>query len=486
MTYNRLDALIGCVEAIEAHTSTPFHLVIADDGSQDGSAAWARESGIPVVTGRNFGCAWNKNRALWYLLNQTHCDPIILLEDDCWPDEYAWESDWLMASLIHKHVNYANDEVLSTLHLKSGNGTPTSPYSSDFVTGQCTISSRQALEQVGFLDSRFRGWGVEHAEWSMRFLKALGEPAAPPRWKALNSGLRLVKAGSFVNREQASKNQALWESIREEPVQRRPWRDAADADRFRHEQRRAVWSVTLEPGEPGVISVICPTRSPELAARLYASLMEQRHPFQMIWVWNGEGPCPLPPGKVAEYRESRFSYEEAINRGVIFSTGEILLIVNDDVVIETPDLLRRLAKLYADYPKLGAAYGGKPGDWEVQDAPESPEWHGACWSVRRSAFCRMGGLEESVTAYGGDEFVTRVRVNRLGYAGARCQGWTYRHDKHSTYGEEAASDKRHVHQAAHALGWRGCPENPDLANAVYTLRTILDAEQWRIRHLEKP
>src|SRR5579871_3206051 len=106
ITYSRLGSLKECLRSIETHTRRPYRLVIADDGSRDGTVEWASRDGYRIITGARRGCAWNKNRALYYLLTQTDCDPILLLEDDTFPSEPGWESRWVEAADRWQHVNY--------------------------------------------------------------------------------------------------------------------------------------------------------------------------------------------------------------------------------------------------------------------------------------------------------------------------------------------------------------------------------------------
>ncbi len=501
ITYNRLPTLAGCVEAVERHTRAPFHLVIADDGSGDGSSAWARESGIPVVTGRNYGCAWNKNRALAYLLRETRCDPILLLEEDCWPDEDGWEGAWIEAARRWGHVNYMTP-FIERGYLLGGEGTLERPFWTSHMSGQCTVTRRRDLQDVGYLDTRFEGWGEEHVEWSHRFWKLQQlDPSSPlntsegaekrarPAYANLNRGLRLIDAGTYEEHRTQRKNLVLRAAMGRDPIQRPPYRKGVEAQHFLREQKRARWPApagtdagnggldlgfdqglegkemgradlereTLERGEPGLISVICPTRTLELAQQLEEAL--DGVACERIWVWNGAGECSLE-GKVVPYLDAVFRYEEAINLGVMHSRGSVLLIVNDDVsfTCDVAELLRRLRALYEENFQVGACYGKLEGAWETLYAPESPAFEGSCWAISRRAFCLMGGLEESLTEYGGDEIVTRGRLRRLGFSGARLRGWTYCHTINTTYGS-GAHNLKHMAQAATALGWSGVPED---------------------------
>ena len=81
VTYNRRALVAETVTRVLAHTIHPFALVVADDGSEDGTAEAERARGVTVASGRNMGIAWNKNRALFYLIALARCDVAILLEE---------------------------------------------------------------------------------------------------------------------------------------------------------------------------------------------------------------------------------------------------------------------------------------------------------------------------------------------------------------------------------------------------------------------
>lgn len=351
------------------------------------------------------------------------------------------------------------------------------------MSGQCTASRRSDLEDVGYLDTRFQGWGEEHVEWTYRFwklqqvnpdspLNTIGDEAnrSRPAYANLNCGLRMVDAGTYEVPKVQKKNLLLRAAMVRDPIHRPPYRKGVEAQHFYREQRRALWPSGAEPaseagaeagqanwGEPGLISVICPTKTLKLAQQLQGML--EGVPCERIWVWNGAGECPLD-GKVVQYQDATFRYEEAINLGVMHSRGSVLFIVNDDVSLtcDVPELFRRLKALYGDNFQIGACYGKMAGAWESLLAPEAPAFEGACWAISRRAFCLMGGLEESLIEYGGDEAVTRVRMKRLGFSGARLRGWTYSHTINTTYGPDAFNLK-HIGLAATALGWVGVPED---------------------------
>lgn len=243
ITYNRLPLLQRSLEAVRKYTQTPFHLVVADDGSTDGTVNWCCNAGIPVVTGPNGGCAVNKNRALGYLLTYTDCDPILLLEEDTIPNVVGWEVDWVRCCRRLGHVNYATPFQLKE-HLVGGQGTPASPWLCTSVSGQCTITSRAELMRVGYLDSRFAGYGDEHVEWTRRFSPEWPRVDRSVIAPLLNSGLTLAASQSYYNHSQVERNRELFDQILTESVYRAPYRSDGQGlvtpPMFWAEQRQAA------------------------------------------------------------------------------------------------------------------------------------------------------------------------------------------------------------------------------------------------------
>jgi len=224
ITCDRDAAARECIGRLTELTHTEFVLCVADDGSRDGTALRLRADGVWVVGGQRRGCAWNKNRALFALSAVARCDPILLLEDDCWPGEPRWERNWVKACETWGHVNaipFGRETCLG------GTGTPADPYRCDAWGGVCTITSRGAVAAVGFLDTRFVGYGYEHVEWTTRFARYFRgrwpDRGVPCLW----SGLEMQDLGSHHNAGQLARNQALWPVLCHDPVYRNPWRGEA-------------------------------------------------------------------------------------------------------------------------------------------------------------------------------------------------------------------------------------------------------------------
>ena len=169
-TYNRRNKLRDLLGRLERFTSVEFDLVVADDGSSDGTADILADARFPSVIGRNRGIAWNKNRCVYHLMNRTAADIVLLLDDDVQPRMFGWEQEWIAAASSFGHINFAPPHIRH--HVLSGACRADEPGATHIVGGQCLGFTRAALLHVGYFDPRFGQYGHEHADVSLRCLRA--------------------------------------------------------------------------------------------------------------------------------------------------------------------------------------------------------------------------------------------------------------------------------------------------------------------------
>jgi glycosyltransferase involved in cell wall biosynthesis len=240
ITCNRKDVLAETLARVKAHTTSPSTLAVADDGSIDGTADLVLSQNITLVTGRNMGIAWNKNRALFLLSAIMRCDAVILLEDDSFPTADGWEQEWTQAALKWGHVNLAGawfeDSFLG------GSGTVDDPILSIDVSAQCSGFSRTALLYGGYFDSRFRGYGQEHVEHTRRLLRVgyggtyeeIGGEVRPV-YRLIKGGIEVTSPKSFSNQPDRDRNWLMCRELLFDETYRMPWRDDAELLQFRQE-----------------------------------------------------------------------------------------------------------------------------------------------------------------------------------------------------------------------------------------------------------
>ncbi|WP_428375561.1 glycosyltransferase family 2 protein [Lichenicoccus sp.] len=236
ITYNRLDKLKRAMEAVRRHTSMPFSLVVADDGSSDGTASFLEADGVARITGRNMGVSWNKNRLLWFMTNTLACDGVLLLEDDCHPQADGWQRDWMEAVRRHGHINLAGGWFEQ--HFRSGSGRPDDPVECRMISGQCVGYSRRAIQRVGYFDTRYRGYGLGHVEHSWRMVCAgFGGRTDPadadtPTYFLLRSAIGVDGEVSSRDDGSVARNHALFHRIRHDGMHRWAWRTDDEMRQF--------------------------------------------------------------------------------------------------------------------------------------------------------------------------------------------------------------------------------------------------------------
>ena len=244
VTYQRLHRLERLIPLLREMTESPHELVVADDGSDDGTAAWAREQGLRVITGPNRGVCWNKNRGL-YALAALGCDPLLLFEDDVEPTAQGWERAWIEGTARWHHLAFAHPKIATTI--VAGDGSPQRPFVNNKATAQCSSISAQALREVGYLDTRFKGYGVGHAEWTTRIKRArygYQEITLPDGRRAkanlyLTGGLVAHDEPSHRDNVQVVANKELFRAIKREPIYRDPWSTPEERADFLAEQDQA-------------------------------------------------------------------------------------------------------------------------------------------------------------------------------------------------------------------------------------------------------
>src|SRR5271166_421351 len=240
VTYNREQTVTDTVARVIAHTRQPFALVVADDGSEDGTVARLRARGINVAAGPNMGIAWNKNRALFHILAVLRCDVAILLEDDSHPHRDGWEAAWIAGALKWGHTNIAGHWFQNSFI--SGAGTVEDPMLSVDVSAQCSAYTREAILFGGYMDNRFKHYGFEHVEHSLRLMRygyggeyRIVAGVHRPVHLLIKGDVTVTHPPSHGTQEDIDRNQALCQQLLQDQSYRAPWRDDQEMAQFRNE-----------------------------------------------------------------------------------------------------------------------------------------------------------------------------------------------------------------------------------------------------------
>ena len=279
ITYQRRKRVLETLGALLHYTTTPADFVVADDGSHDGTceAIRAEHPDVTVVTGANRGVCWNRNRALWLLQVVARCDVTILIEDDTFPTQHGWESDWISAGRDWGHANIDGEWFRHAA--RYGSGTLSDPRASHCVSGQCSVFSREAVDIVGYYDTRFRGYGGGHVEHTHRMVRAgfggtIAWPIPPSYeyWQSssgiiamsppeqpspldiwlLDSPLRVSFDSSHGSLKDTKHAEALFAHTLRDSVHRMPWRTDGEMRLFQEEIKIAKQSEKKRVAQPAI------------------------------------------------------------------------------------------------------------------------------------------------------------------------------------------------------------------------------------------
>jgi glycosyltransferase involved in cell wall biosynthesis len=237
-TYNRAHMVMAQIDALQELTSCNFELVVCDDGSTDMTVPKLRDRGVKVISGINRGVAWNKNRGLFYLREIAASSNIVLMDDDIIPTRLGWQDEWIESVARYGHMNFKAPGPT----VFAGKHTPTNPALSHNLGGACIAFSREAISYVGYMDTRFHGYGHEHTDLTMRAIRAgfggfilVEDDRRRPCFYSIEGGLALLPSDSNANAESVARNGLVLMASEDEPIYRNAWRTSDEYKSLRSE-----------------------------------------------------------------------------------------------------------------------------------------------------------------------------------------------------------------------------------------------------------
>lgn len=168
VTYNRLEFLKDCVDALKHQTYKNMDIVIVNNGSTDGTSEWlSTNTNIVVINQENCGGAGGFFSGMKYMFEHDY-EALWMMDDDGLPAKNQLEQ--LIAISDKYHVDYANALVLNrdNKHLMCSGGeyNPKDYENIEFIPNVVlpfngTFIKRHVIEKIGFIKKEMFIWGDE-------------------------------------------------------------------------------------------------------------------------------------------------------------------------------------------------------------------------------------------------------------------------------------------------------------------------------------
>ncbi|WEK53352.1 MAG: glycosyltransferase family 2 protein [Candidatus Cohnella colombiensis] len=189
-TYNQLSLLRQCIHSILWSTTVPFEIIVVDNASTDGTAAYLQSLGGQVryrvlETNRGFAGAINvgmmmaKGRTILLLNNDTiMCENLLSNMLICLTSD---DSIGMVGPITNNisgsqriSVPYHSISRMPVFARKNNNSNPARWRDTDLLIGFCLLFRRDLFEEVGYLDEGFEIGNYEDNDYCAR-VQALGK-----------------------------------------------------------------------------------------------------------------------------------------------------------------------------------------------------------------------------------------------------------------------------------------------------------------------
>lgn len=179
-------------------------------------------------------------------------------------------------------------------------------------------------------------------------------------------------------------------------------------------------------------SIIIPVKDNQhLTEECIKSIKDNTADYELIIVDNGSNPVYKGEGLIIR-NEENLGFPKAVNQGIIKSTGEVIVILNNDTIV-TPNWLNDLIAHFDDYDMVGPCTNyisgpqqikiddySNPASWHVsaekyhkENKGQSMPWHRLvffCVAIKEEVFNRIGLLDEQFSPgnFEDDDFCLRA------------------------------------------------------------------------------
>jgi O-antigen biosynthesis protein len=196
LTWNQMDKTLGCLSSFRLVKSPPFHIVLWDNGSLDGTIDVVQQKYPEVLThyhSINLGVASGRNAAAELAMRTFNPTHLLFIDNDTVVTSdfldfllQPFDTDDKIAQTAPKIRSFSNQQRLeeaggTIIEFGLGRQTVVGYGETDHgqydtptrcIAGGCTLVRADVFREVGGFDSQFDPYGPEDLDFSLRIYKA--------------------------------------------------------------------------------------------------------------------------------------------------------------------------------------------------------------------------------------------------------------------------------------------------------------------------
>lgn len=143
-------------------------------------------------------------------------------------------------------------------------------------------------------------------------------------------------------------------------------------------------------------------------------------------------------------RPDNGGYASAVNTGLSKSTGDYLIVANNDLIFVQPDWLDHLVKPLEQGYDISSIRTTDSDGWETEDKITEGDKFGSLWVMKREVYEKIGGLDESFGKGYFEDLDYHKRAEDAGFKVAKNHAGLVEHKGKATFRVADPEDKSYT------------------------------------------
>lgn len=147
-------------------------------------------------------------------------------------------------------------------------------------------------------------------------------------------------------------------------------------------------------------------------------------------------------------RKKNGGYAAAVNTGLFYAKGDIIIVCNNDIEFIQPNWLIHLLKPLQEGYDIASIRTTDADGWETEDRIEADAKFGSIWAMKRKVYDTIGGLDESFGKGYFEDLDYQKRSKAAGFTSAKNHAGIVEHRGKATFRTIDPADDAYNHAMA--------------------------------------